>query len=258
MTRAITAETYATIRERLEPFAQSDSAKLGEHRAIEIAAETGVAMASVYRALSILRVYHGLSKRDRAFRAIVDHGPLADPVAVASAMERRNGESPHEITHVIWDLQKLGYITFKERKVGDHNISGVPTDIRLQRSIATMFGRVQPKESVEAVDAAALLAGAVFMAVPDADAKGFDDPVQVNEEQGLTIIEGTAIPVVRYPALSALFKRSTKMALAVRLLREAGKDDVADLAEEDMYDDDLQKEIAQYLYETGFNPDERK
>ena len=69
------------------------------------------------------------SNKVRLLRLIAATEPVENPKELVVPLG--NGLGLHSIVHLIWSLQKSGWITFKEKALRGGNGTKIPMDIRL-------------------------------------------------------------------------------------------------------------------------------
>jgi hypothetical protein len=101
-------EKYAIIRQRLADGSNPNQA----------AKAVGVPHTTADRTAKVLSLYGGVNMRSAAFRAIVNDGPVGtlDELVQLMTSDMTGVINHHELAHVLWDMQKLGLVSFRESK----------------------------------------------------------------------------------------------------------------------------------------------
>lgn len=140
-------------------------------------------------------------------------------------LARSTGIPEHDVVHALWDLQKRGYLRFRERHV--------PGGSELTRIRLTATGR-------KAAESGAPMPEEAVVVDPIATA--------IRKQQAATMAPQPPVPAVTqevivdmadYPLMAALPARRERLEQVARLLEESGQEDLALATLEKAHADDL-------------------
>jgi hypothetical protein len=179
------------------------------------------------------------ARRPTIERLLVDHADKRGWVDIeVRELEGLAGVPEHRLAHVLWDLQKRGLLTFRERKLGT---STMLTGLRITsqgRKVMEAIAREEEGAVIAvAVPEPTTWAGGKQPTVTLIDAvTGSTTEIEVEPRIAPPPTDGgwveplPVIPGAMYPLLKDLLRRDRahdKLAQAAKLLEEAGQEDLA-------------------------------
>jgi hypothetical protein len=163
-----------------------------------------------------------LSQKEQVLLAVVNHKPK-NSIELQRVM-RLNGSTidGHDTAKMLWACQKMGWVTFKERKAGGSQMAGIYGIKVTDKGYSAASGRDAAQAGPAVVDAI----------ITDDVPEGFRKPKEqaVIEKAAEVVAEAVTIAKERYPLITDILLRAAKaerLNSAARILEQAGEEDLA-------------------------------
>ena len=174
-----------------------------------------------------------MSQKESVLRTIIKYEARNSQTLLETMNHNGYTIDGHDVVKMLWACQKMGWVTFRERK-GGYGKHGERPKIFAIKVTSAGYGHVQER-AVEEVSSPPVNGGSIAPPIPEPEPPKPQQPVEAGGNQAHTLSlrneeKTSRIDLHDYPLVLELMKRGEKgifLANAAQILESAGEEDLA-------------------------------